>query len=319
MGVWFPSTWLAHSTIAVLVSAAVASCSGMAQGSVLLITLPNISGEDQPTSLPAIWPWIQPDFEDTDDAPRPAVGLAPQVSHADAAGRGNLAPHSATQVGRPWNGWAALAAAEPGSSGSVLSAIGAALTQLDLDVAKPELPAQRPAVHESLAAFFSENIVRGLMHPAGGWDNVTASVSRWRAQGSELWAEGINRDLWHRLLRASFEAHHLAHAKDTSREPAAAVEATPLDAAPPVAASAQLPVAATGVRLTMLTRPWIRQLAGALNQAGSSLQSLAARLEDTPADSSAEDSPADLDVVPIQDENSNDLSRDPAAVEFFEF
>jgi len=340
MGVWFPSTWLAQSTFALLVSATLASCGGAAHGSILLISLPDGTLEKhlQGTLSEENWPWGAPAAaEETEDAPRPAVNLAPELSaveaDTEAESEHGLLPSPAA-VGQGWNAWAAMATAEPGTAGSLLSAVSTALTQVE--VTEREAPRPMPSAGDSLGAFFRENIVRGFMNPAGviGWEQVGASVARLRAQGSELHAAFADSDRWHRFLRASLEAEQVALAEGRRVEEfpqvespaveAAELEAAELEAAPPVAASAHLPT--SHVRFSALARPLILKLAGALNEAGDSLESLAKQLDkkdappSAPPQSAAEKQLRATGKSIIKQKSEAAVPpQDPEAEDFFEF
>lgn len=335
MGVWLPSTWLAHSTFALLVSAALASCGSAARGSILLISLPDgtIEKHLQGDSSIENWPWGAPASpEETEDAPSPAVSLAPELSAVDAGeetgSENGLLPSSAT-MGEGWNAWVAMATAEPGTAGSLLSAVGAALTQVH--ATEREIPRPDPSARDSLGSFFNENIIRGFMNPAGviGWDRVSASVARLRAQGSELHTAIVDPDRWDRFLRASLEAEQVALAEgregeELSQVEAPAAEAAPLEAAPPVAAAVHLPT--SHVRFSALARPLILKLAGALNEAGDSLESLAKQLDKKDAPQSAPtQSTADKQLqatgqsIIKPKSNATVPPQDPQAEEFFEF
>jgi len=326
MGVWFPSNWLAQSTFALLVSAVLASCGSSAHGGILLITIPDGTLADHLQGNPSLenWPWEGPTSADETDQPaRPAVNLAPEISPTGAA-KENILPPVSAAAGHGISPWAAIATAESASAGSLLSAVSAAVTHIDLT--ERQVPPRAASVRESLRSFFTENIVRGFMHPAYavGWENVTASVSRWREQGSELQSVLLDQQRWQRLLRASLEAQQVALAEGPSDEPsspveAAAVEAAPLEAAPPVAASAHLP--ATHVRFSTLARPLILKLAGAFNQAGNSLESLASQLDQKDPPQSGADKQFQGTGQSIIKHKNNAAAppQDPAAEEFFEF
>ncbi|MCE9552806.1 MAG: hypothetical protein K8T91_05445 [Planctomycetes bacterium] len=327
MALWFPSSRLARTAFAFLATASVAGWSSSAPASVLLISLPNGETDIQNASN-EVWPWAPEstgDAEAENQGNRPTVGLAPELSMAEAAvaeeDYADQEGYEAVTV-QPW---AASLGAEPSTTGSLLSSISAALTQCD---GLQELVHQnQDAPNDSIAWSFQNRALGLLSFPIGAtarnaWGEAFA---RWGQHGSELREALCDQGVLYRLFRASIEAEQIALIENHT-EPEVAAQETRLEPAPTVAASAHLPatVTPTRLRLFILTRPLVRSAAEMLNQAGGSLQNAAAQLnriseaDPAPANDPPATSESSLNEIPGWNETTA-IPHDPAAAEFFGF
>lgn len=351
MSYWFPSSRLARSAFAFLVTTTLTGWSSSAPGSVLLISLP--AGEadiqaDGEKSVPEVWPWTTPapqgDAAAEQDGNRPTVKLAPDLSMAEQVELDEIADEVAFDEGAYFP-WAASLGAEPSTTGSLLSAISATLTQCDglQDQVSQIRDVNSDASGDAIDWSFQNRALRLLTFPVSAtarnaWGETFA---RWGQHGSELRETLCDQGVLYRLFRASIEAEQLALIENHEGTEEAAEE-TRLEPAPTVAASAHLPTAAgpARLRLFILTRPLVRGAAEMLNQAGGSLQNAAEELtrirdtesvpaNDVPAIEEAESSSeaqssesqsTSLNGIGIPDWNDTTaLPNDPAAAEFFGF
>lgn len=320
MAYWFPSSRLARSAFALLVTASVAGWSSSARASVLIISLPDGEADIQNASE-AVWPWTPPaptkDADADDSGNRPTVSLAPELSMTEPA----AAEQEDVEEGTV-QPWAASLGAEPSMTGSLLSAISTALTKCD--GLQDQVGQTEHAQDDSIAWSFQNKALRLLTFPIGAtarnaWGEAFA---RWGQHGSELREALCDQGVLYRLFRASMKAEQIGLI-----EKHAGAEETRLEPATTVAASAHLPaaVAPTRLRLSILTRPLVRSAAEMLNQAGGSLQNAAEQLtkfseaDSAPANDVPSTSPSSsLNEIPRGNETSA-LPHDPAAEVIFGF
>lgn len=314
----FPSSRLARSVFALLVTASAAGWTSSASASVLLIALPNGEADLQNTSDEA-WPGTSPapmgDADPEQSGNRPTVSLAPELSMAEPV----VAEQEEVEAGAV-QPWAVSFGAEPSTTGSLLSSISAALTQCDglLDLVQQE----HKAYSDSIAWSFQNRALHMLTFPmvASTGNAWGAMFARWGQHGSELRQALCDQGVLYRIFQASREAEQLA-----SIEKVGEVEEARLEPAPTVAASAHLPAAVspTRLRLFVLTRPLVRGAAEMLNQAGGSLQSAAAELtriseaDPAPANDLSATSQSSPHSEPSAGDETTALPYDPAAESIF--